>query len=190
MKVAISGLAGSGKTALARALYERLKGEIAELFLYTPTFKDTVKALGLTLEEYEERARSDFSIDRAFDDHTKKVVSTHDNVIVSSWLAIWVNDDVDLKVFLHAPIDVRVARIIERDGINKERAKAYVLDRDYRNAARYRAVYGIDIFKPWNTADIIINTAELTLEEETSLIEGALKASISFKKASIEGGET
>ncbi len=177
MRIAISGWAGSGKTTVAKALYERLKEELPTLYLFTPTFKEIVAKMGITLEEYEKAAEKDFSIDKAFDEKIKEEFLAHEHVILASWLAVWTVEDVaDISIFLHAPLDIRAKRIADRDAISPGIATAYVLDRDYRNAARYKAIYNIDLFDPWNHVDVGLNTKDLSLEDEVETITALIKS--------------
>jgi cytidylate kinase len=175
MKVAISGLAGSGKTVFAKALHKALVEKGIDVKLITPSFKDVAAQLKMSLAEYEAIAQKDFRVDRLFDEKVKEQFSKEKNAIIASWLAIW-NVDADLKIFLHAPLEVRAERIAKRDSIPIESAKAYVLDRDYRNRARYMAVYGIDIYNFADNVDAVLNSARLSLEGEVKAALGLLSS--------------
>ena len=169
MKIAISGLAGSGKTAVAKKIKEILESRGKSVDLLLPTFKDIVKEMGISLKEYEERAEEDSSIDRAFDEEVQRRFSSLKNVVFASWLAIW-KSDADLKVFLHASEKVRAQRIAGREKISFEEALSYVRERDQRNRRRYMKIYGIDIFNPLDVADVCINTENISLEKEAETI--------------------
>ncbi|RME79892.1 MAG: cytidylate kinase [Methanobacteriota archaeon] len=172
MKIAISGFTGTGKTSVAKKLYEHLKDEM-EIELLAPTFKDVIESLGITLEEYERKAEEDHSIDRKFDEKIREMFSSQGNAILASWLAIWLVE-ADMKVFLHAPLEVRAQRMAEREGLSMEEAIEYIEERDARNRKRYMEVYNIDIDKFYELADISINTASFSIDEEVSLILKAL----------------
>jgi len=175
MKIAISGLAGSGKTVFAKTLHKTLVEKGIEVKLFTPSFKDVASQLKMSLAEYEAIAQKDFRIDKLFDEKIKEQFEKENNAIIASWLAIW-NVEADLKLFLHAPLEVRAQRIAKRDSIPIERAKAYVLDRDYRNRARYMAVYGIDIYNAMDIVDVVLNSAKLTLDGEVKATLGLLSS--------------
>ncbi|MEM4295195.1 MAG: cytidylate kinase family protein [Candidatus Anstonellales archaeon] len=175
MKVAISGLAGSGKTVFAKALHSAIKDRGLDVKLMVPSFKDIAAQLKMSLAEYESIAQKDFRVDRLFDEKIREQFSKEQNVIMASWLAIW-NVEADLKIFLHAPLEVRANRIAKRDSIPIESAKAYVLDRDYRNRARYMAVYGIDIYNAADIVDAVLNSARLTLDGEVKAALGLLSS--------------
>jgi cytidylate kinase len=173
MKIAISGLAGSGKTVLAKAVHKALKERGIEVRLLTPSFKDVAAQLKISLEEYEKMAEKDFMIDILFDEKMKEQFQKEEKAILASWLAVW-NVNADLKVFLYAPLEVRAKRIAERDNISISDAKSLVLERDARNRKRYLSVYGIDIYNPNDVVDIVLNSSRLNLEGEVKAILGIL----------------
>jgi len=62
-----------------------------------------------------------------------------------------------------------------RDHLSYEKAKESILYRDKQNYERYLNLYGIDISRPFDIADIIINTTNFTVDDEVAIIETALK---------------
>lgn len=175
MKIAISGYVGVGKTTLSQELSKYLKdryGINAELVI--PSFKDIAASKGMTLEEFQEIAMKDPNIDKEFDKYIKEMVKKHEHSIVGTWLAIWTIQDADLKIFLTTDIEVRIRRIMQRDGMDYETAKKHVLTRDRQNYERYLNVYGIDISRPFDVAHLIINTTYFNVDDEIAIIDTAL----------------
>jgi cytidylate kinase len=176
MKIAISGYVGTGKTTLAEALYKHfyLKYKI-KFQLIIPSFKDLAKSKGISLEEFQEMAKNNPNIDKEFDDFIIKESEKYENTIISTWLAIWTIKDADLKIFLTTDLEQRIKRIMIRDHLSYEKAKESILYRDKQNYERYLNLYGIDISRPFDIADIIINTTNFTVDDEVAIIETALK---------------
>jgi cytidylate kinase len=174
MKIAISGFVGTGKTATAAKVKELLakKGITAKVII--PTFKDIAKEKGIGLMEVQRMAEKDPSFDKVFDAQTLKLAAKAKNAIVSSWLAIWIIKDADLKVFLYAPFDEKVRRVAARDGFNEEKAKRHIVEREEMNRKRYKKVYGIDI-TDYSAADVCINTSRFDVEGVARNIVSALK---------------
>ena len=139
MIIAISGLTGSGKNTLGELLAEELGYR-----LVSPTFKDLAAREGISLMEFQERAKDDPDIDKKFDAALKEQCAAGD-CVVTTWLGPWMVD-ADLRIKLVAPVEVRADRIAKRDGMDLEEAVKHVKERDERNRERYKKLYGIDIY--------------------------------------------
>ncbi len=176
MKIAISGYVGTGKTTLAKALSQHLREKYGlEIEPVITTFKELAKKKGMTLEEFQLLAKQDPNIDKEFDKALLEKVSQREHSIVATWLAIWLIKDADIKVFLTTNLEERVRRLIERDGMTEEQAREHILLRDKQNQERYLKVYGIDISKPLDVANLVLDTGYYSVEEEIQLIEQSLK---------------
>ncbi len=175
MKIAISGFAGSGKTALANKLYSILFSKYPGMSLIKPTFKDLAKEKGLSLMEFQELAEKDFDIDREFDNYIKKKASESQHCIVSTWLAIWMVD-ADLRVFLYSSVEERARRVAKRDGMSFMNALEHVKERDEQNIKRYKEVYNIDITNFNERADIVLNSSSFSIDGEVKILLSAIEA--------------
>jgi cytidylate kinase len=67
-------------------------------------------------------------------------------------------DHADLRYWLDAPLDVRAARIADREDTPVERAREETATREDSEAGRYRDYYGIDIDN-LTIYDLVLNTA-------------------------------
>jgi cytidylate kinase len=174
MKIAISGLVGTGKTTAALEVRKILdsKGKNAEVII--PTFKDIAKEMGISLMDYQRMAENDPTIDKLFDKRTEEMASKPENAIVASWLAMWIIKDADLRVFLYAPLNTRAERISQRDGIGVEDAKRHIVEREEGNRKRYMSLYGIDILD-YTIADVCINALQYDAEKVAEMIVSALE---------------
>lgn len=68
-----------------------------------------------------------------------------------------------LKVRLIAPLAMRIATLVERQGLGYEAARDYIHDIDHERARWTKFVYGVDWMDPLNY-DLVINLADIDLE--------------------------
>ncbi len=137
MKIAICGLTGSGKNTLGELLAKKLGYK-----LVCPTFKDLAAKEGVSLMEFQEKARKDPNIDKKFDAILKEQATG--DCVVTTWLGPWIVDaDVRLKVI--CPLETRAQRTAKRDGMTIKEALKHVKERDEQNRKRYMKVYSIEI---------------------------------------------
>ena len=151
--ITVSGLHGSGKSTHARRLAEVLglryisAGEM---------FRRMADERGLTLEEMSKLAEEDPEIDRLVDERTKKE-ALKGGVVVDAVLSGWMADTADIKAFLTAPLEARIRRIAERDGLNLEEARRRTLLREEIERERFRKFYGMNI-SDLSIYDVVLNT--------------------------------
>jgi predicted cytidylate kinase len=157
MIIAVSGLSGSGKNTLGELLAKELSYR-----LVCPTFKDLAAKEGISLMEFQRKAEKDHDIDRKFDEVLREQAAEGD-CIVTTWLGPWIVD-VDVRIKVFAPLDVRASRLAKRDGMKLEEARKHISERDESNRKRYKKVYGIDIYDDGNF-DALLNSGKLKPEE-------------------------
>jgi hypothetical protein len=80
-----------------------------------------------------------------------------------------------LRVRIIAPLETRVARIAERDGMAPGEARATIRRIDAERVAFNRRHYGADLADPANY-DLVLNTGTLGLEGATNQIVGAFES--------------
>lgn len=167
MIIAISGLAGTGKDTLGRLLAEELG--IRHL---CPTFKDLAAREGVDLMEFQKKAARDPTIDRKFD-RMLKAEAARGPCVATSWLSPWVLD-ADVKIYLYASDDVRAKRLAERDGMSVRKALEHLRRRDRQNRARYKKVYGIDIYDR-SGFDVCLNSGRFTPGQLARIVRGVVE---------------
>jgi cytidylate kinase len=159
MLITISGPAGSGKSTIAAGLAERLGydhvsgGDI---------FRELAAERELTPLELNKLAEEDDTIDRDLDRRQRDLAATSDDLVLESRLAGWMaGDHADFRIWLDAPLDVRVARIADREDKPTDTARQETVERADSEALRYREYYDIDI-DALHIYDLALNTARFS----------------------------
>lgn len=164
--IAISGKSGCGNSTVSKLLAERLGRRLVNY-----TFHSMAEEMGIPFESLLEAARTDTSYDRKVDE--RQVALAHDGpCVIGSRLAIWLVRDAGLKVYLHAPLEVRAERIHKREGGSLERILAFTKQRDLADRERYLALYGIDNDR-YDFADLVVNAERLSAERIADIIIAA-----------------
>jgi len=141
MLITISGLPGSGTTTVSNLLGRHYE---MEMISAGKVFRTLAKERGVTLAEFGELAEKDESIDVQIDKRQQEIAATRDNIILEGRLAGHMAPHA-LKVWLKAPIDIRVQRIVGRENTSFTQALEETLEREASEALRYQDIHGIDI---------------------------------------------
>ncbi len=168
MIIAISGFSGTGKNTLGEKLAQKYNLKHIQF-----SFKDIAKKENKSLLEVQKEANLDFSYDKKLDEKIINEAKTG-NCVITTWLAPWMIKECDLRIWLFAPLDVRVERIAKRDNMTINDAKNHVLARDRDNIERYKRVYSIDITDQ-SIFDICLNTSLYSPDELFSVVKHLIK---------------
>ncbi len=131
---------------------------------------------GLNLEEFGDLASRDHTIDVELDskvaEEVRALVAEGQDVVVEGRLqAILLEREgvKAVKVWLDAPLDVRVKRISRREAKDEAAVLREVERRQAQEAGRYMEIYGIDLgdVSPY---DIVLETADWTPAEVVDAI--------------------
>ena len=170
MLITVSGPAGSGKSTLAANLaaalgYDHVSGG--------DIFRDLAAERGMSLVEFNRAAEDDESVDLDLDRRLRSTARERDDLVLESRLAGWMAGDyADLRVWLDGPLEVRAARIADREDKHVERAAEETRARAESEAGRYRDYYGIDI-DDLGIYDLVVNTARWDAESVLALVRAA-----------------
>lgn len=157
LSIAVSGKSGCGNTTTSAELANRLG-----LRLVNYTFRNLAVDSGLEFEQLRHLAETDHKWDKLVDQRQVQLANEHPSVLASR-LAIWVWKEAKLKVYLDAPLEVRAARILEREPHHfkdLDAALKHTAERDELDHHRYQAIYGIDN-NNWSFADLIIEVSSI-----------------------------
>ena len=165
--IAVSGPPGSGKTTYARRLAEDLG---LEFYSAGMLFRELARRKGLSLLELNELAAKDPSIDIEIDMMTREL-GEKGGVVIEGHLVAWILRDVaDVKVYVTAPLEVRVSRIAARDSVSIEEAARETLRREMLHRRRFLEYYGVDI-SDLTVFDLVVDTSKMGVEETYQVIK-------------------
>jgi len=158
LRVAISGKSGCGNTTVSRLVAERLG-----LRMVNYTFKDLAREKGITFEEICVLAETDQQYDRTID-RVQVKLAQEGGCVLGSRLAIWLLRDIAFTVYLHAPLEVRAARIARREGKELAKALRETEARDKRDHDRYARLYRYDV-NDYRFAALVVDAEALGQDE-------------------------
>ena len=181
MIIVIASQHGAGKTTLMNLLSKRFPQlRVLEM---GKKFRELAMKRGMSIEDFSkylsEHPEESEKIDREMDRWQKEQIEEGD-IMINSNLGAMVANNADIKVLLVCPLDVRAKRVFEkqREGDRKatsiEQVKQNLLERDRSDRERYLRLYNFDMFDKKHY-DIILNTAEMTPEEEVETIIKEMK---------------
>jgi len=169
--ICISGMAGTGKSTLAKKLAKKYN-----LSYYSGG--DALKALAAE-EDYNassegwwespvglkflEQRQGDPSFDKAVD--AKLLEYAHQgNVLLDSWTMPWLSK-AGFKIWLMASMEKRAQRVAGRDKITVEKALQVLKEKEDRTKAIYRQLYGFRLGEDFKPFDLVLDTETMSAEE-------------------------
>jgi cytidylate kinase len=169
--ICISGMAGTGKSTLAKKLAQKY-----ELKYYSGG--DALRALaaeeGYTsssngwwespegLRFLEKRMR-DPCFDKVVDDKLLEVAG-EGGVLLDSWTMPWLVKG-GFKIWLSASVERQAERIARRDKMSVESALLALREKEARTKAIYRGLYGFVLGEDFSPFDFVLDTDNLSADE-------------------------
>lgn len=168
--ITVSGRVASGATTLSHSLAEALNWE---LWNGGEIYRQYARNNHIPLE------RTDLSTDDyhlKLDKYIKDRLIKEKNLIMESWLSGYNARGIEgvYKIFVNCSVDsVRVDRLVNREKITIDEAKAHLKKREEENLSKWHRLYKENDF--WNTKyyDLIIDTYQ---NGPTETLEIVLKA--------------
>jgi cytidylate kinase len=171
MVLCICGMAGSGKSTVAKRLAEHyglryysggnaLKAVAADLGYGTKEegWWETEEGIRFI----EERLK-DPEIDRRVDQKLLEWAK-EGGVVFDSWAMPWLLE-VGFKVWLEASEEERVRRVAKRDGISFNDALKFIRKKEGKTKAVYRKLYGFNLGEDFSPFVLILDVNQLNEEE-------------------------
>lgn len=170
MIISFCGVAGAGKSSVAKMLAERLGWP---RYYIGGLRRQEAKEKGMTLEEYNKLGETDPSTDLEVDQYQKELGEKEDNFIIegrTSWHFI----PHSFKIFLDVDPKVGVQRVWKdlqkKNERNEEKAASLkeveknLKNRKKSDELRYKKYFGIDIYDK-SHYDLVMDTTGMTVEE-------------------------
>ena len=171
MVICISGMAGTGKSTLAKKLaqkygFDYYSGGDALKVLASeegynasqPGWWESPQGLKF-LKQREGDEKFDRAVDQKLLEYTEK-----GNVLLDSWTMPWLLKS-GFKIWLLASMEKRAARVAQRDQITVEQALKVLKEKEDRTKGIFEKLYGFMLgedFKPFN---LVLDTERLNAEE-------------------------
>ncbi|MEM2080861.1 MAG: cytidylate kinase family protein [Candidatus Bathyarchaeia archaeon] len=169
--VCISGMAGTGKSTLAKKLAQKyglryysggdaLK-ELAKDEGYNPSSRGWWESPeGIS---FLKKRESNPQFDKTVDDKLLQYAE-QGNVILDSWAMPWLLKT-GFKIWLAASEEKRARRIAKRDGISVENALQVLREKEARTKSIYKKLYGFSLGEDFAPFHLILDTDNLDANE-------------------------
>lgn len=170
MIITLSGIAGSGKSTVAKLVAQKLGFK----HYSTGDFMRTLaKENDMTLLEFSKVAESDPTIDKKIDALTIKLAKEEDDFVIDSRLAFHFIPQ-SIKIFLDVNKQEGARRIFsakrsEESSQSIDEAYDKILERIASERKRYNEIYGFD-YLDTSKFDLIVDTSSITPEEVVTTI--------------------
>ena len=169
--ICISGMAGTGKSTLAKKLAQKyglkyysggdaLKALAAETGCDVSNNGWWESPEGLAFLRQRER---DLQFDKAVDDKLLKYAQ-QGNVLLDSWTMPWLVET-GFKIWLLASIEKRAERVAERDKITAEDALQILKEKEATTKAIYQKLYGFNLGEDYAPFNLVLDTDNLDADE-------------------------
>ncbi len=169
--ICISGMAGTGKSTVAKRLAQRyhlkyasggdaLKALAAEqgYDASTPGFWESPVGL-----KFLKQRQENSTFDKAVDDKLLEYAAKG-NVLLDSWTMPWLLNN-GFKIWLLASVGRRAQRVAERDRIPEKQALKVLQEKEARTRAIYKQLYGFDLGEDFKPFDLVLDTENMNAEE-------------------------
>jgi cytidylate kinase len=174
--VCISGLAGTGKSTLARRLAKeyRLKyysgGDALKALAAEQGYNVSSRGWWESPEglSFLRKREKNLSFDKAVDDKLMEY-ARHGDVLLDSWTMPWLLK-LGFKVWLLASIEKRAERVARRDRIAVEEALRILKEKEAKTKAIYKRLYGFALGEDFKPFHLVLDTDKMRAEDVFSTL--------------------
>lgn len=170
--ITVSGPSGAGLTTLCEGLSEVLDcGHVSG----GEVFRDIAEERDETITQLVAAASESGDIDREIDRRLKTIAekwgAANKAFVLESRLAGWLaGNRADLRIWVDAPEEVRVARTADREEMGAEMRVRDVID-----VKRFEGYYDVDL-SDRSIYDLVLNTARWSPERTLGIVLDAIRA--------------
>jgi len=169
--ICISGLAGTGKSTLAKKLAEKYN---LRYYSGGDALKELAKQEGYDISVqgwwespvgllFLQRRVEDPKFDKAVDDKLLEYAE-QGNVLLDSWTMPWLLKG-GFKIWLEASFEKRAERVADRDKLTYAEAVKMLREKEGNTKAIYKALYGFVLGEDLSPFDFVLDTETLTAGE-------------------------
>ena len=169
--ICVSGMAGSGKSTVAKRLAEHygLKyysgGDALKAVAAEMGFKTSGEGWWETAEgaKFLEKRLGNLEIDRKVDEKLLNWAK-RGGVVLDSWAMPWLLKG-GFKIWLETSEGVRAQRLAERDGLNSKDALRVLREKEAKTKAIYRKLYRFNLGEDFKPFQLILDVDLLSKDE-------------------------
>ena len=169
--ICISGMAGTGKSTLAKKLAEKycLKyysgGDALKALAAEEGYDASRNGWWESIEglKFLKQRKGDAKFDKAVDQKLLEYAEKG-NVLLDSWTMPWLLKT-GFKIWLLASMEKRAARVAKRDKITVEKAVKVLKEKEDGTKAIYKQLYGFTLDEDFKPFDLVLDTDNLSAEE-------------------------
>ncbi len=176
VKIAISGLHGTGKSSVGESIAEKLN---LKHYSTGDAFRSLAQQKGMSLEEFSQYVENNPEIDKKLDEKIVAKTTKNEHIVVDSLLSGYLLKDIaDFTVLLTAPLEIRINRMMERDNTDYQEKLQETSFRERSEIDRFKDLYDIDLedeAQKERVFDLIIDTQGVSVEEIAEKIITTMK---------------
>jgi len=169
--ICICGMAGSGKSTVARRIAEKYGleyysgGEALKGLAIEQGYKPSEQGWWESPEgmRFLRERSGDSNFDKAVDEKLLEFAEKG-NVLLDSWTMPWLVKK-GFKIWLEASVKIRAERIAQRDGIGVRQALDALRKKEEQTQAIYKKLYGFSLGEDFTPFSLILDTNCLNAEE-------------------------
>ena len=169
--VCISGMAGTGKSTLAKKLAKKYKlryysgGDVLKEIAKDEGYNSSSRGWWESPEglSFLEKREKNFEFDKAVDDKLLEYAQ-QGRVLLDSWTMPWLLKT-GFKIWLVASIEKRGERIAKRDKIPIKEALQVLKEKEARTKTIYKKLYGFTLGEDFEPFNLVLDTDNLNAGE-------------------------
>ncbi len=169
--VCISGMAGTGKSTLAKKLAKKYNlnyhsgGDALKALAAEEGYDASIHGWWESPEglRFLERREKDLKFDKAVDDKLLEYAN-QGNVLLDSWTMPWLLKT-GFKIWLAASVEKRAERIARRDRFTMKEALEVLKEKEARTKTIYKKLYGFELGEDFEPFNLILDTDHLNADE-------------------------